>query len=94
MVSTWSNGATVAPDPSAHESRNPMVLTGLVIVAAAIFFGRLAIQHWRGQRRSIVECLGLQWDRRSATDLLVGFAITTLVMVAISYRRWGTRWAV
>ena len=61
----------------------PMVLTGLVIVAAAIFFGRLAIQHWRAQRRSIVECLGFQWDRRCATDLLVGFAITTLVMLAI-----------
>jgi membrane protease YdiL (CAAX protease family) len=61
----------------------PVALTGLVIIAAAIFFGRLAIQHWRGQRRSIVECLGLQWDHGSATDLLVGFAITTLVMLAI-----------
>jgi Type II CAAX prenyl endopeptidase Rce1-like len=61
----------------------PMILTGLVILAAAIFFGRLAIQHWRDQRRSLIECLGLRWDQRSATDLLVGLAITALVMLAI-----------
>jgi uncharacterized protein len=60
-----------------------MLLTGLTFLAATIIFGSIAIRRWRKQRRSIVECLGLRWDRRSAIDLLVGLGITTLVMLAI-----------
>jgi membrane protease YdiL (CAAX protease family) len=61
----------------------PMILTGIVVATAAFGFGWLAIQRWRSQRRSIIDCLGLRWDRRSTADLLVGFAITALVMLAI-----------
>jgi membrane protease YdiL (CAAX protease family) len=61
----------------------PMILTGIVVAAAAIVLGLLAITHWRRQRRSVVECLGLHWDRRSAADLLVGFTIAALVMTGI-----------
>ena len=62
---------------------SPMILTGIVVAAAAVGFGWLAIRHWRSQGRSIIDSLGLRWDRRSTADLLVGFAIAALVMVGI-----------
>ena len=61
----------------------PMVLTGLAVMAAVIVFGRVAIRRWRGRRYPILEGVGLRWDRHSTTDLLVGLAITALVMLAI-----------
>lgn len=60
-----------------------MMLIGIAVAAAAIFFGWRAITHWRSQQRSIVECLGLRWDHRSAIDLSVGFTIAALVMLGI-----------
>ncbi len=61
----------------------PMILSGLIVLIAAVIFGVIAIRRWRSQGRSIVECLGFRWDRNSATDLFVGLAITTFVMLAI-----------
>jgi membrane protease YdiL (CAAX protease family) len=61
----------------------PMILSGLVVLVAAVVFGVIAIRRWRSQGRSIIECLGLRWDRSSATDLLIGLAITTFVMLSI-----------
>jgi membrane protease YdiL (CAAX protease family) len=62
---------------------SPMILTGIVVAAAAVGFGWLAIRHWRSQGYSIIDCLGLRWDRRSSADLLVGFTIAALVMLGI-----------
>ena len=61
----------------------PMILTGIAVLVAVVIFGRIAIRHWRTRRYPIIEGLGLRWDRHSTTDLLVGLAITALVMLAI-----------
>lgn len=60
-----------------------MIKSGDVVAAAALVIGLIAIFHWRRQGRSIVESLGLRWNRRSGADLMVGFAIGALVMLGI-----------
>src|SRR5580692_2971719 len=60
-----------------------MIKSGDVLAAAALVIGLIAIVHWRRHGRSLVECLGLRWDRRAAADLAVGVAIGAGVMVGI-----------
>ena len=60
-----------------------MIVAGSVAIAMAAAFGAIAIRHWRSQRRSVIEGLGLRWDLPAALDLFVGLAITGIAMLGI-----------
>jgi membrane protease YdiL (CAAX protease family) len=60
-----------------------MIVAGSIGTAIAAAFGVIAIRHWRSQRRSVTEGLGLRWDRHAAIELLAGLAITAIVMLGI-----------
>lgn len=59
------------------------MLVELAMVAAAFCFGMFAIQRTRRQRLSVLDMLGLRWNRLAAGDLSAGAAITASAMLGI-----------
>jgi membrane protease YdiL (CAAX protease family) len=49
----------------------------------ACAFGGIAIRHWRSQRRSVIEGLGLRRDQHAGLDAVAGLAITAITMLGI-----------
>jgi membrane protease YdiL (CAAX protease family) len=61
----------------------PAMLVELAMVGAALGFGAHAIRRTRVQGQSILDMLGLRWNRLAAGDLAAGAAITACAMLAI-----------
>lgn len=61
----------------------PGMLVELAMVVAAFGFGALAIRRTRAQHLSVLDMLGLRWNRLAAGDLAVGAAITGGAMLGI-----------
>ncbi len=60
-----------------------MLVSGLIASLMAAAFGTIAIRHWRSRGRSVIEGIGLRWDRFSVPELCAGLVITTIAMLGI-----------
>ncbi|MGX9221481.1 CPBP family intramembrane glutamic endopeptidase [Massilia varians] len=62
---------------------NLHMVVEVLMLAAALGFGALAIRHWRAQGTLVLRGLGLAWNVRAGRDLLAGIAIAALAMLGI-----------